>query len=946
MLTQPAVRVDDRQQTNKLPRSLGALETWGFGLSGLLLWLGTAPGMQAELGANAIWVWLPGIIGGILLNLQVQRLGKHLLDTAGGTPNYAAHLLKRHPKLARYGAIGYWLGWVSVPTVNAIVLTDFIKANLEPLGIDCPDTLLKIVFTSLPFVVALSGTRTLGILHLFFVIPAIGFLLAFCFQGILWLSLSPASPGFLPAVWPDLSFVGWAKWYFIAVYAVYGCETASSFVADSRRPDLTLRCLTFAASLIPVVYLGGSWVLLRLGNNSSFGANTFLNLVTASSPFWGQSASYLVTFLIASGCLLSSATAASLSPRILYQLAQNGNISPVFAVFSPRAVLVPALLFTLLASLLCLIWNDVTRVVMITGTGYLLSMMIVHLALWLRRKSSLVFGAWWALGFLLVEIVVLIVGGLAWSWQYFLLGLVLPLVILLVDKALRKIAFPPFHAAWWLNRYNSPSLHKVQDFVLLQVVVVILLVCGAASMGWAVRDWLNNGWNSDTFNSNLFVLLLLTVAFVAVAIACWTILPQVADIAEAKEIAENLFITALDTVPDTILVVDKTGAIVQANPAAVKLFQMNTSDPIGHRLNEFLADLVGNPSNWKPRSEQTLKQSGKRLRILDATISHTSNRNLTEYIVILRDITYRVESEATLKRQAAQLEQTLQDLKQTQAKLIQTEKMSSLGQLVAGVAHEINNPINFIYGNLLHVRRYATDLFSLLDLYEESDSYAKSKIQNLIAEIELDFIREDLPLTLDSMKFGVERIREIVLSLRNFSRLDEAEMKLVDIHEGIDSTLLILQNRLLDKSNYFDIEVIKKYGDLPPVECYAGDLNQVIFNILNNAIDALQINNSTKAIADIKNNRSQIKISSKLLDSDWVSISIKDNGPGIPDSVQSRIFDFFFTTKPVGKGTGLGLSISYQIVVDKHGGRLYCISPADRGCEFVIEIPIRQSDRG
>lgn len=310
---------------------------------------------------------------------------------------------------------------------------------------------------------------------------------------------------------------------------------------------------------------------------------------------------------------------------------------------------------------------------------------------------------------------------------------------------------------------------------------------------------------------------------------------------------------------------------------------------------------------------------------------------------------YAASREATnaAQLQAIELEQTLQQLQRTQAQLVQTEKMSSLGQLVAGVAHEINNPVNFIYGNINHANDYAVDLLDLVQLYQKYYPTPDPEIAEEMEAIDLDFIKQDLPKILSSMKMGAERIRNIVLSLRNFSRLDESEMKQVDIHEGIDSTLLILQNRLKAKPDHPAIEVIKEYGQLPQVYCYAGQLNQVFMNILTNSIDALDERNkkqtsssaSPGAVADLKNNPSTIRIRTEALDSRRLLVSIADNGPGMTEEVQRRLFDPFFTTKPVGAGTGLGMSISYQIV-EKHGGQLTCISAPERGAEFLIEIPI------
>ncbi|MBD2123067.1 ATP-binding protein [Trichocoleus sp. FACHB-262] len=298
------------------------------------------------------------------------------------------------------------------------------------------------------------------------------------------------------------------------------------------------------------------------------------------------------------------------------------------------------------------------------------------------------------------------------------------------------------------------------------------------------------------------------------------------------------------------------------------------------------------------------------------------------------------KTSAELQEKAQELEQTLRELQQTQAQVVQSEKMSSLGQLVAGIAHEINNPVNFIYGNLNYAGEYIQDLTGVLKLYQRQFPHPTPEIAEEIEAIDLDFLLADLPKLLASMKVGADRIQKIVLSLRNFSRMDEAEMKAVDIHEGIDSTLMILQNRLKAKSDRPEIAVVKDYGNLPLVECYAGQLNQVFMNLLSNAIDALE---DSQTPASEPPQTPTIAIHTRQLGSQSVEIRIADNGPGIAKADQRRLFDPFFTTKPIGKGTGLGLSISYQIVTDKHGGVLHCNSAPGKGTEFLIEIPLRQT---
>jgi GAF domain-containing protein len=290
---------------------------------------------------------------------------------------------------------------------------------------------------------------------------------------------------------------------------------------------------------------------------------------------------------------------------------------------------------------------------------------------------------------------------------------------------------------------------------------------------------------------------------------------------------------------------------------------------------------------------------------------------------------------AKTTEQSDQLALTLQELQRTQVQIIQSEKMAGLGQLVAGVAHEINNPINFIHGNLNHTEEYMQGLLDLLVLYQEQ-VISTPEIATAIAKVDLPFLIEDLPKMLKSMQIGTDRIREIVLSLRNFSRLDEAEFKSVDIHDGLESTLMILAHRFKENPNFAGIEIERDYDNLPLVECYPGQLNQVFMNIIVNALDAIEEQPHRPEHQNL------IRLWTEKVGSDRVAIHIMDNGGGIPDEVQTRLFDPFFTTKTVGKGTGLGLSISYQIITEKHSGKLICHTTPGDSTEFVIEIPIYQ----
>jgi signal transduction histidine kinase len=337
--------------------------------------------------------------------------------------------------------------------------------------------------------------------------------------------------------------------------------------------------------------------------------------------------------------------------------------------------------------------------------------------------------------------------------------------------------------------------------------------------------------------------------------------------------------------------------------------------------------------------------SGKLKWIKAASQPELKENGVMVFNGTIMDISDRKIAEIELQEKAQQLEQIIQELQRTQTQMIQAEKMSSLGQLVAGVAHEINNPVNFIYGNLSHADNYTQDLLSLITLYQKYYPDPHPEIEAEAEAIDLEFLLADLPKLLSSMRVGAERIQKIVLSLRTFSRMDESEMKEVNIHEGIDSTLMILQNRLKAKEYRSEIEVIKEYANLPLVECYAGQLNQVFMNLLSNAIDALE-DASELGFWSSTNSETTISpyilIRTQLRESDQIQVSIIDNGIGIPEEIRQRLFDPFFTTKPVGKGTGMGLSISYQIITEKHGGTISCLSKPGQGTEFIVQIPKRQ----
>lgn len=621
-----------------LPQSLSRVEAWGFAYTGLFLWVFMAPGAESALGWWSLPMWAVVTAVGMFTNRQIRRLGETWPDMSGGTPNYAVRLLApRSPGLARYAAMAYFQGWASVPSLSALLLAQLVGERLGRVGLAEPVLLLTVLFAAGPFLIAFAGTRVLSVLHLVFLLPALGSMLVFILTGL------AMQPDVQPAITaPDAVVPELAKWFFVATYCAYSVETASAFLADCRRPRAALDGLRAATWSMPLVLVGGSYVLIRFaGTNDAEGQDVLTSTVAL---LFGSAGSAVTTILLTTATLLSITTAAADSPRVVFQLARDGMAAPLFARLTRRGVPGPALVLTLLVSLVYLLVGDALTALAITSTGWFFSFLCLQLAMWLDRDQPHIGlrTGWTALAILVVEVPVFLVGGLAWGFGAFAVGLAAPAALLALDAALARL---PAAATHLPARRRTRAAAEPGDGIIAQIL--ILIAGGTIGGGWLLGRQATG--NTAASIDALIVLMLLAV-FAAVALAAWTSLDQAGRVLESRELARAEANHLLRSARDGVLVADGDGRVTASNPAAHGL--LGEGELLGRPAARLLAFAAAAPAQWPERSSHTVRQRTGRERSVEVTVSRVDLGQHVEYVLVLRDVTEQRELQHQLTRQA------------------------------------------------------------------------------------------------------------------------------------------------------------------------------------------------------------------------------------------------------------------------------------------------------
>lgn len=888
--------------TAPLPRTMSVAETWAFGFNGLLLWLFIVADAYLELGSKAMLVWIPLTIFGVVINLQVKRLSLLWPDVAGGTSNYAFRLLRDSPLLRRYVVFAYFQGWCSTVTLSAILLADVIVVYASRFEFAVPSLPLMLFFVVIAYAVALSSSRSLSMLVFAFMVPAVTFLVGYVLWGAGWVALSPASPAMVAATTGSATFPGWAKYYLLGAYAVYAVETSAGFMADSRRPAATARCLSTVIWLMPIVFIAGSWVFDRTVAGMNGGVSpTALLVLTSATTFAGESAEFLVGFMLASGCLLGCAACAGQTPRILFQLARDGDAAPLYGVCSPHGGIVPAVFMSMATAVSFLLWQDFALLLAVSGIGWFLAFTLLHWGLWVARGTTASPQPVLALAMFGVELLVLGGAAIAFGPLVTAFGLLWPLVVQAVTALVARAPLACLQPSWWEARYQRPASFLLGD-AAIRVVLVIPLVCGVGALAWFLGGQ-TGGLVAPTARG-LFAVFLVVVGFVGLAYTTWAsvraslielLKTEVADRQraerEASHTAQQLTLI-LEAAADGLYGVDVDGRISFVNPAAAQLLGYTTAELVGQSAHDrFHGAGSGAPGDASGCRLCAAARDGTALAPADIYFSrrdsrsiaidcassplYGSDRRIVGAVVAFRDITMRQKAEAELRATLA----------------MQTD-------FVSFVSHQLRTPISGVKW--------------LLELaLQETGMAAKAR----------SFVE-------DAQRSAM-RLASLVNDMLNLARMERGTFTMdlapVDLPELTQDVLAELQPLCLSRRHRLQVD-----PQASPLLISADRqlLRQVIVNLLSNAMKY------TPDGGDIR-----ISMSSR---GGLVRWSIQDSGIGIPAAARSRLFEKFFRADNVllieTEGTGLGLCVA-KLIVEKLDGRIWCESEEGHGATFTFEVP-------
>lgn len=637
-----------------LAPTLSVTETWAFGFSVLLFWVVVAPAVHMEVGPGALAAWIPATLAGVVITLQIRRLALARTGAAGGSPVYVAGLWSDQPLVARWAGWAYFHSWAIVPPVLAWILADLATDSLAMAGVTFPPLAIQLVILGAVYGLAFTGIRALSIVHLAFLIPSLGILALFGVQGLahFLLPLEGGAPLAAPEV--SVGFPGWLPWlatYFVVAYTTYGIETAAVFTADSPSPRRTLRALPVAAALSLPIMIGGSWLLHRAsalppGAFASNAPSETALLEGVAGLLWGAATPALVTFMVASCCLLACASSVAITPRVGWQLARDGVFPPLLGRLNgagvPRVALGAAAVLALLHAGL-----GPAEMLLVGGASWVGFWALMHLGLWRRRGDDAVLWPRVALFLGLFELAVLGIGGWMAGGGYVLAGLLVPTALVALDPLARRLPdrwnHPPFRPLGPRRRVGREAL----EVGLLLGLVLLTLTVGwlmARQVGDAPREVL----------VRIYVITTVIMAFLGVAWGGWTTLRRLAQVEAARARSEDILATA----SDPVLLVDLDGRILSVNPAGRSLLETGEGPLEGRRLRNLLPSLPEDPASWGGWSEHEVRL-GRRTRTLEVVARRRAGPGPEEYTVTLRDLTEREAARRALEESEERVELAL-----------------------------------------------------------------------------------------------------------------------------------------------------------------------------------------------------------------------------------------------------------------------------------------------